>query len=332
MISPGACWNGIKTNFNIIKLNSQVNVFVWYESWDDSTNTYVILERVKVFTGFIAHIADGFPSKIYLQDNSFILRFGAIEKGWDEDATLQKIIEDCLPIAQEGFDAERKRFGFTRAIPKLTYSTEKKNVQAVTTPLSFRNWGGRSPFDTVQKLMQELVLYGGVSNDFNVFVGEGVTESTRPIIKLDTRYNIIEREIVPIDGRFVDYDVKVFGILKNGRQYTATGGSRTSKSAAEKSEFEQKYGEPIRGFSSNNTVEGIKDFADKLLVKLKGERNKGRLKLLLYPKLEIMDWVEYTDSVFEDLSGGYYILEYSFTADETGYYQNVSVTDQIYSL
>lgn len=317
---------------NLIRPCAQVEVWCWYESWNAQTGENEPQEKVKVFSGFIEHVSEGFPTKLYLQDNSFILRFGNIQKGWNEDATLKTIVEDCIPIAQEGFDKERERLGFTRSIPKLTYSVEEKNVQAVTTSLSFRNWGARSPFDTIQKLMQLLCLYGGVSQNFNVFIGAGVTESTRPIIKLDTTMNVIERDIVPIDGRFVDYDVKITGILSSGKQYTATGGYGTTKDRNSRSNFEKTYGESFRGFSTHNNVKGIQEFADNMLAMLKGFRNKGKITLLLYPKVEIMDWCTYTDTVFPELSGGYYVLDYEFKADHNGYFQNLSVTDKVFAL
>jgi hypothetical protein len=331
--TSGRASKRLRRTDNIIKVCSEVKVYVWYDYWNAESLAFDSMPEVLAFSGWIEHIAEGYPAKIYLQDNTFILRFGAIEKAWNEDATVQEIMEDCIPIAQAGFDDERKRLGFTREVPRLKYSLEDKQVQAQTSSLSFRNWGGRSPFDTLQKLMQLLVLYGGVSSTFNVFVGVGVKENDRPIIKLDTRTNVIERDIIPIDGRFVDYDVKVFGILKNGRQYAATGGYRTSKSAAERGQFEREYGgEAVRGHTVANTVEGIQKHADDLLEMLRENRNKGTIKLLLYPKLELMDWVQYTDSVFEGLSGSYYVLEYSFSADLNGYFQTIQATDKVFNL
>lgn len=323
---------------SLIRPCAEVRVYCWYTNtfWAKEGEKTVLrnvdAEKTLVFSGFIEHIAEGFPTKIYLQDNSFMLRFGSISKWWDGSNTLQSIITDVLPIAQTAFDNERKRLGFTREIPRITYSTEKKNVQAVTTPMSFREFGGGSPFDVIQRLMTLLVLYGGVSREFNVYVGAGVTESTRPIIELDTRYNVIERDIVPLDGRFIDYDVKVTGILKNGKRYTATGGEATSRSGEKKSQFEQSYGESFRGFSILNTQSGIQKMADNLLANLKGFRNKGKITLLLYPKVEVMDWLTYTDTVFEELSSGYYVLGYSFKADDRGYFQNIEVTDKVFAI
>ena len=320
-------------NGSRIKVCSEIKVYVWYDSWNVVTMEHESYPEILMFSGWIEHIAEGFPAKLYLRDNSYILRFGAIEKAWTENATIQSVMEDCIPIAQAAFEEERTRLGFMREIPQLTYNLHGKNVQAKSTPLSFRNWGGRSPFDTMQKLMQLNVLYGGVGNDFNVFIGAGVTESDRPLIALDTRYNVIERDIVPIDGRFVDYDVKVFGILKNGRQYTATGGYRTSQSESQKSGFDREYGgETIRVHSTLNTIADIQGYADEQLKMLRENRNKGTIKLLLYPKLEIMDWVTYEDTVFENLSGGYYILDYKFSASSKGYFQTVKATDKVFVL
>lgn len=321
--------NGLQ---NIVKVCAKVEVFVWYESWDKDSNAFVPFEEIRAFSGFIEHIADGFPAKIFLQDNSFILRFGAVENGWNGDATIQQVVEDCIPIANKGFKEERDKLNFTNVIPDLSYSLADQNVQAESSEVDFNNWGGRSPFETIQRLMQTFVLYGGVSTDYNVYVGAGVTESDRPIVNLDTRYNVISRDIVSVDGRFVDYDVKIVGILKNGRQYTATGGFKTSKSQSEKGEYEKVYGETVRGFCTSNNVEDIQAYADRQLNMLKQNRNKGTLTLLLYPKLEILDWFTYNDTVFEEVSGGYYVLGYAFTANERGYFQKVSVTDQIYAL
>lgn len=307
---------------NIVKPCAEVKVYCWYEG----------MEKTLVFTGFIEHISEGFPSRLYLQDNSFILRFGSIQKGWNEDATLQTIANDCIPIAVDGFKAEREKIGFTRAIPDITYSVEDKNVQAVTTSLSFRNWGGRSPFDTVQKLIQLLALYGGVTDDFNLYIGAGVEDTSRPVTELDTRYNVIERDIVPIDGRFVDYDVKITGILANGKQYTATGGYGTSKSKESKSDFEKSYGQSFRGFSVLNTPQAIQEFADRQLEMLRGFRNKGTLTLLLYPKINLLDQVNYNDTLFPELSSLYYVLDYTFRADERGFFQRLGVTDQIFAI
>lgn len=306
---------------NNIRPCAQVEVYCWYEGE----------ERIRVFAGFIEHIVEGFPTKLYLQDNTFVLRFGQIQKAWTGSATLQEIVNDCIPIAQEGFKKEREQQGFTLPIPNLTYTTEDVNVQAVTTALSFRNWGARSPYDTLQKLMQLLVLYGGVSDTFNVYIGAGVKDSTRPTIPLHTQHNVIERDIVPVDGRFVDYDVKITGILANGRQYTATGGYATSRSRQQRSDFEKTYGESYRGYSPLKTVEAIQSYADQVLNMLRSYRNKGTITLLLYPKVEIMDWCKYTDTVFPELSAGYYVLGYTFRADESGYFQRLEVTDQVYA-
>lgn len=321
---------------SIIRPCALVEVWCWYDSWNADIGANESHERIKVFSGFISSIAEGFPTKLYVQDNSFCLRFGEVQKYWDdatgEAATVQTIINDVLPIAQEAFDAERERLGFTAPVPKLQYSINKQNVQAETNPLSFKEFGGGSPYDVIQRLMTQLVLYGGVDEDFNVYVGAGVTENTRPLITLDTRYNVIGRDIVPVDGRFVDYNVKVTGVLSNGRRYTATGGIATSTKARTQSAEDKALGETYRGYSNMRTVQGIQDCADRLLASLKGFRNKGRIRCLLYPKLKVMDWLTLNDTVFEELSSGYYVLGYQFSATDRGYFQDLEVTDKVFAL
>lgn len=307
----------------VIKPCAQVRVVCWYDE------SGVSMEKVTVFTGFIEHVSEGFPTKLYLQDNSFILRFGNIQKRWAENATLQTIANDCIPIAEEAFKDERKKQGLTGSVPSLTYNVTDKNVQAYTNALSFRNGIGRSPYETIQHLMSTLSLYGGVTDDFQLYVGAGVedTKGSTPI-GLDTRYNVIDRDIVPLDGRFIDFDVKITGVLANGKQYTATGGLKGGNTGKKKN----PYGETFRGFSILNTAEAIQEHADRQLEMLRRSRNKGSISLLLYPKIELFDQVRYTDSLFPELSALYYVLDYRFTADNNGYFQRLGVTDQIYAL
>lgn len=311
---------------------SQIEVNCWYDSWNVAGGKFDSMPKRTMYRGFIEHVEEGFPARLHVQDNSFILRFGTVEKGWDGSATCQSIIADCIKIAEDAFKKERDDLGFTRVVSALTYGVKDQNVSAVTTELSLRNWGASSPFETVQKLMQMLCLYGGVTKDFNVYVGIGVEDSTRAIVELDTRSNVINRRITPVDGRFVDYDVKVTGMLENGKRFVATAGYGNSRSRANRSEFEKTYGEPVRVHSVLRTESGIQTFADNLLASLKGTKNKGTITCLLYPELNIMDYVNYTDSVFPELSSGLYVIEYDFSADGKGYYQTLSVSDKIFAL
>lgn len=309
-----------RVNVNIC---AEVEVYCWYEGYD----------KTLVFRGYIEHIGEGFPVTLYLRDGSFIMKFGAIEQGWDSDATLQQIVEDCIPVAQAAFKEERNKYGFTREVKPLKYSLHGTNVQAFTTPLSFKNYAvGRAPFEIMQHLMQYLVMYGGVDYDNGVFIGTGVADTTRPVIKLDTRYNVVGREIIPVDGRFVDYDVKVSGVLKNGKIYTATGGLRNSRSVEARSDFGRVSAVSQRCMCNHDTAEGIQDFANRLLADLKGSYNKGSITLLMYPKVQLLDHVEYNDTVFDIHDALYYVTSYTFSANERGYFQKLEVTDLVFML
>lgn len=324
-LSAGRADARIRKTLENVKITvcAQVDIYCWYEGF----------EKVHVFRGFIEHIAEGFPSKLYLRDGSFILKFGNITKPWSDSATLRRIVDDCIKVAQEGFSVERTKRGLTRPVPELRYSTQEHNVQAVTTPISFDNFAsGRAPFEVVQYLMQLLVLYAGVDNENNLFIGAGVSDSTRRVIPLDTRYNVIEREIVPTDGMFVDYDVKITGVLKSGKKYTATGGLLNSRTSVEKSAFDKSYGESFRGFCVLNTVEEIQAMADRTLAMLKGKRNKGTITTLLYPKCQLLDHVNFHDTVFDINDAKYYVIGYTFNAGLNGYYQRLEVTDRVFML
>jgi hypothetical protein len=333
-ISTGAAKRRIrgKVAFTEIKVCSRVDVYCWYESpqFGESIMTY---EEIHVFSGFIEHIAEGFPTKFYLRDASFILRFGATDTGWNEKATLSKILNDCIKVSAPAFNAERETLGLPPVNEELKYSALYKGIQAETSPLGFTNFAaGRSPFEVVQYLMQNLSMYAGVDKDFNLFFGYRGTETTQPIIQLDTRYNVISRDIVPVDSRFVDYDVKVTTTI-NGKKFTATGGLKNSKTTDQKSAFDKKVGEPVRKYATGfKSAAEVQAYADRLLQSLKGYRNKGRITLLLYPKIDLLDTVRFNDTVFDIYDAQYYVTGYTFTANDKGFYQQLEVTDKVFML
>ncbi len=316
----------------LIKPCAYVEVWCWYDTWDPKKDGVVSQNKEKMFSGFITTVEEGYPARIHIQDNAFILRFGATSTVFNGEYTVQDVVEKVIPVAQEAFDKERESYDLTYSIPRLTYTTEKQNVQAFTTLIQFANFGDQSPFNIIRRIMQANCLYGGVDEDFNVFVGSGVEKSNRPLFELSTAVNVIERHIVPVDGRFVDYDVKIVGILENGRKYTATAGLSTSKSVQKKSELEKKYAQSFKAYSPLKTVKELNAFADTMLANLRGTRNKGRITCLLYPRMRVMDWVTYTDTVFENLSSGLYVLGYRFIANSSGYFQHLEVSDQVFML
>ena len=324
----GVITDRIRAKLEEAKVNTcaEVDVYCWYDGYD----------RTIVFHGFVEHVSKGFPTKLYLRDASMMLRFGTIDKNFDGKATLQSIARDCVDIANKGFEEQRKKLGFTRKIPPLKYSesgSKNNNVQATTTPVSFDNFAnGRAPYEVINYLMQQLVLYGGVDNNNNLFIGAGVKDSTRPIIDLDTRYNVIDREITPQNSAFVDYDVKITGILEDGTRWTAIGGVDTQALEGNKQTPPKRNGESYRAFSSNNTKAGLQASADATLEKLKGGHTKGTITTLMYPKCQLLDHVQYTDTIFEENSKLYYVIGYSFSASVKGYFQKLTVTDQIFAL
>jgi len=321
-------------NRSIIKPSAYVEVFCWYDGY----------EAIRVFAGFIEHIQEGFPTKLHLMDNAFILRFGEIKTAWNDLATLQRIVQDVIPVAQEAFMHEREKVGLPRTLPLhagmqrvepyLYYDTGPHNVQALTSPMSFRNFGAFSPYDVIQRLMNLLLLHGGVTKDFGVFVGADIEDANRPIIHLDTRLNVIDREIVPVDGRFIDYEVTVSGTMRDGKQKTVStsGGFKPTEVQRNQNDFERTHSETVRRYSTLDTEEELKAFANRLLRMLKQMRNKGKITLLLYPKVDVLDVCRYTDSLFPELSAQYMIINYTFKASEKGYFQTLEVTDKVIDL
>lgn len=92
--------------------------------------------------------------------------------------------------------------------------TEGPYVQAETGTFPFNNPVDCSPYDTVQGIMQQMYLYGGVTDNGELYVGALTKDSTRPAEKLDTRYNVFDTNLIREDSRFINYEVRVAGTLK----------------------------------------------------------------------------------------------------------------------
>lgn len=306
---------------NLVKTLAEITVNCWYEGYD----------KLTVFHGFIEQIVEGFPMTIYARDMTFALKFGRIQKTWG-DVTMSQIANDIIPIANEAFKKERENAGLSAPTVTLKYVSSGPYVQATTSTFPFNNPVDFSPYDTVQRIMQLMVLYGGVTDNGELYVGALTKNSTLPAVQLDTRYNVFDTNLIREDSRFINYEVKVTGILKNGRRYTATGGMRNSRSVKQDSELDKKYAETIRSFSTLNTVEEIQAAADRQLLSLQGVRNKGRIVIPLYPKIEPLQSVQLNHTLFADLSGNYYVLEYELSCSDSGYFQTLTVTDKVFAI
>lgn len=308
---------------DLIKVCAEIDVYCWYEG----------LREVKVFHGYIERIEQGFPSKLYLRDGSFILRFGSMKQSWNGDVTLAEVIEKCIPVANEAFNAARRNAGLTRSITPLKYSLTGKNVQAITNSFPFDNFAeGRSPFEVIQYLMREIISIAGVSEDNEVWMGLGVQDSVRPVIGLSTRYNVIQRDIIRENGAFVDYDVQVTYADKDGQMYTVTATSDQKVVSEQSGKLQRGFGEQHRAFCLFQTQEKAQDYAKALLNSLKSERNKGSITTLLYPKMQLFDHVSYDDTVFDEYDAQYYVIGYKFTANIKGFYQKIDVTDRVFAI
>ena len=294
----------------LVKVGAEVSVYCRYND----------MEKVRVFHGFIENVEQGFPTKLYLRDDTFRLKFGNVKDGWDGSADIPKIASDCIKVSNESFKKYRSENGFTRPVGDLKYSVAGENVEAILSPINFDNYAiGRSPFDVFQHLMSLLCCYGGAKNN-SVFLGALVKDNKRPIVKLSTATNVIARDIANINGMFVNYDVQVSSVLADGKKFTAEAGEKTSGS------------EPYRAFCNLKTESGVKDFANRLRESLTGTRNKGSITTLLYPKLQLLDHVKYTDTIFEIEDKLYLVVQYQFTANGKGYFQKIEVTDTVFAL
>lgn len=299
-----------------IKIGAKVEIFCWYESpqFDEPLKVF---DTVKVFSGFIEHIAEGFPVKFYLRDATFILKFGRIEKPFTENAPLSTIIGKCIDVAKEAYSKFYFESGFYAPV-EFHYDTASKGLQVDDEGVAFNNFAaGRTPYQVIEYLARELMMYAGCTVDNVFFFGYRGTKTVEPTAQLSTKTNIINRDIISQDSQFVDYEVVVTSTDKEGKKVTGRAGSAGGIQI-------RKYVKPVGKLDCTQ-------FAKDLLSSIEGVHNEGNVTLLLYPKVEWLDVVDYEDTIF-DLSAQFFVKDYTFTANDKGYYQKLSVTDKVFML
>lgn len=290
---------------------ARIEVYVWYK---DNTTLQYTFPKILAFSGFIRKVVSGFPTTIKCEDNSFILKFGQVNKSWSKMTPLKEVMNEVVPIANDAFAKFRKEAGLTGEFPSLSVAeSESADVE-----FTLNVWKAIAPYEAISRFAEEYVLYGQVSNTGKVYVGTGATNTDRPTIKLSTRLNVINRDITPEDGLFTDYYVEINGYDEKGNKIQVTRGDETK-------------GEPVRlPFSPARKQEQLETIADAALARLKGNRNKGSITTLLYPFVSLWDFIEYEDTLFPELSSNYYVIGTELNCDDSGYHNILSVTDEMF--
>ena len=143
------------------------------------------------------------------------------------------------------------------------------------------------------------------------------SESESPTVELDTSVNVIARDIVPSDMMFQNFRVIV--------RYLEDGTMKTIEKGAENGLVYDLPFTPGRNAQQMNTT------ALSVLAGLRAQRNKGTITTLLYPLVRLYDYVNFNDTIFKSLSGGYYVIGRKVTCGKgKGYRQILTVTNKTF--
>lgn len=300
-----------------IVFGAHIQVYVWYECAFDGS----VLDKILAFDGFITDVVNGFPTVIKCEDYSFALRFGTINSNedWEKSTPIQTIMTSLIGKSNDAFKAfrsntqtqtstfQKRDYTLDDTVASLSYDNTSFSGNCnfkITTPTC--------PYFIVERLLGMYKLYGRVNGGV-LYCGVGQDTSGQQTVKLSTTTNIIDRNIVRKNGFFDTYKVVVKfvdGAKVNTYECGAEGG--------------QTYPtQTIKG-----TSEDAKGIGERALKGLRGISNSGTLTTLLYPEIHLFDYIEYTDTLFPELSGNYYVVGATLTCGESGYHRTLKVIDK----
>ena len=263
-----------------------------------------------IFDGFIKQIISGFPTTLILEDRAFILRFGKVNKEWVQKAPLTEGLEYCCKIGNEAFSKYRDSQGLTSSYKPLAVSSE-----TATSEFNMKVWKGVSPFQVCQRLMDMFKIFTGIDKEGNLYMGTGSTFPDKETIKLDTKVNVIDRDIKPVNGMFEDYYVEANAYI-NGKRVKATAGDKEASSRRIN-----------LGYKPIHTEEGLKEIAINAWNGFRSTTNSGTITTLLYPDIKMFDYIEYTDNLLPELNNKFYVIGIRISLGANGYRRVLTVTD-----
>lgn len=270
-------------------------------------------EPLLIFDGFIKQIISGFPTTLILEDRTFILRFGKVDREWVQAAPLTEGLKYCCDVGNKAFKEFREVQGLTAQYTPLSISPE-----TATSEFNMKVWKGVAPFQVCERLMGMFRIFTGIDKDGNLYMGTGNTFPDKATIELDTRVNVIDRDIKPINGMFENYYVEVNSYI-NGKRVTAKAGDKEAASRIIN-----------LGYKPLKTEEGLKELAINTWNGLRSATNAGTITTLLYPDVRMFDYVRYTDNLLPELNDRFYVIGIRISLGANGYRRVLTVTKDRY--
>lgn len=291
-----------------LKVGARIEVYCWYSC----PELKVTFERRLCFRGYIRQVVGSFPTIIRCEDMSFPLRFGNVEKVWQKNATLSNVINAVLPISNEAFSEQRKKQGLNDEWTRIT-AADSEVVSASYYGMEI--WKDISPYDALQKLVSMFSIFGQVDENGRLYVGAGQSAPTNKTVELDTRLNVIGCDLTTMDSMFTNFCITIKARTSDGKL------------------IEYKYGDPDgeqipARMMPVNTQVGIEQLARNIYNRHTGDSNSGTITTLLYPRVDLFDFVTFEHSLFPDLSGDYICIGVDCKYGDTGYRQTIKVTDK----
>lgn len=261
---------------SIFKAGTPIKVIAWYDGYPVRT----------IFTGYVLNIIDGTPLRIVCEDESYLLRFGVMNKTWKGKVRLKEILQYICTFS------------------KCTLST---NI--VDSPFINFYLKRVSPKYALQQIKTDMGLIVTFINGKLICTRMTATQGTP--VKLDTAINVTGCDIQQPDDVFKDYAVEVRYKDSKGKVHSY----KTKETSMEYRKFE------INGME----LIDVKKQAEAIESNLKAFQYEGTIGTKLYPAIDCFSLVSLANQQYPALNGTYVVKRTNIKCDENGFNCSLTV-------
>jgi hypothetical protein len=241
-----------------------------------------------LFNGYVVAVLPNIPVEIKCENAMYMLKKTAVNVSY-KSVSLQKLLTEICPSGTE-IDALNIDLGAFKAV--------KTNVAAVLEKI-------KEQYGLVAYFKDTVLKVGKIYQDI----------STTPIATLNFQKNIRSSGLEYRYKDDIKLKVKAISNLSSGKKIEVTVGDENGE-------------ERTLNYYNITSEATLKELATAQIDKMKIEGYKGNIKLYGLPAVDMTEVVTIEDPDYPEKNGNYFTDSYSFKFSESGFEQEVEISQQ----